>query len=44
MPRRVPDLTRLETTCGFRPRTPLSVIIEDVLADQRARLEVGAAC
>ncbi len=41
MPRRVPDLTRLEETCGFRPRTPLSVIIEDVLADQRARLASG---
>jgi UDP-glucose 4-epimerase len=43
MPRRVPDLTRLESTCGFRPRTPLSSIIEDVLTDQRARLAVGAA-
>jgi UDP-glucose 4-epimerase len=41
MPRRVPDLTRLEGTCGFRPRIPLSEIISDVLADQRARLEVG---
>jgi UDP-glucose 4-epimerase len=41
MPRRVPDLTRLEGTCGFRPRIPLSEIIADVLADQRARLEVG---
>ena len=36
----VPDLTRLEATCGFRPRTPLATIIEDVLADLRARLEV----
>jgi UDP-glucose 4-epimerase len=43
MPRRVPDLSRLEATCGFRPRTPLTVIIEDVLADQRARLEVETA-
>jgi len=42
MPRRVPDLTRLEATCGFRPRTPLATIIQDVLADQRARLEVSA--
>ena len=41
MPRRVPDLTRLEATCGFRPRTPLATIIEDVLADLRARLEVS---
>ena len=41
MPRRVPVLTRLQTTCGFRPRTPLSVIIADVLADQRARAQSG---
>jgi UDP-glucose 4-epimerase len=41
MPRRVPDLSRLESSCGFRPRTPLSVIIDDVLADQRAHLQAG---
>lgn len=39
MLRRVPDLTRLERTIQFRPRTPLSTIIEDVVADQRARLQ-----
>jgi len=38
MLRRVPDLTRLERTIGFRPRTPLHEIIADVVADQRARL------
>lgn len=38
MLRRVPDLTRLEQTIGFRPRTPLATIIADVVADQRARL------
>ena len=43
MPRRVPDLSRLEQTIGFRPRTPLAQIIDDVVADQRALLEsVGA--
>lgn len=40
MPRRVPDLTKLEATIGFRPTTPLSEIIADVLADQRARVAV----
>jgi UDP-glucose 4-epimerase len=38
MQRRVPDLTKLERTIGFRPRTPLATIIADVVADQRARL------
>jgi UDP-glucose 4-epimerase len=37
MQRRVPDLTRLERTIAFRPRTPLATIIRDVVADQRAR-------
>ncbi len=39
MLRRVPDLTRLERTIDFRPRTPLAQIIRDVVADQRARLQ-----
>ncbi len=38
MLRRVPDVRKLERTVGFRPRTPLSQIIADVVADQRARL------
>lgn len=40
MQRRVPDASKLERTIGFRPRTPLSTIIDDVVADQRARLAV----
>jgi nucleoside-diphosphate-sugar epimerase len=39
MPRRVPDLSKLERLTGFRPRTMLEKTIEDVLADQRARVE-----
>jgi len=38
MLRRVPDLRRLEQAIDFRPRTPLATIIQDVVADQRARL------
>ncbi len=41
MPRRVPDVTKLERVTGFRPRTPLAQVIDDVIADQRARLEAG---
>ena len=37
MQRRIPDLTRLTRMIDFRPRTPLSEIIRDVVADQRAR-------
>jgi len=37
MSRRVPDVSKLERVTGFRPQTPLRVIIEDVLADQRGR-------
>ena len=42
MQRRVPDVRKLEACTGFRPRTPLKTIIEDVLADQRARIAAGA--
>ena len=38
MMRRVPDVTKLERLTGFRPRTPLSQTIADVVADQRGRL------
>jgi UDP-glucose 4-epimerase len=38
MQRRVPDVSKLERTTGFRPRTPLSEIIRDVVDDQRGRL------
>lgn len=40
MLRRVPDLTKLERTIGFRPRTSLKDIVADVVADQRERLTV----
>ncbi len=43
MMRRVPDCAKLERTIGFRPRTGLDQIIADVVADQRARLELPAA-
>jgi UDP-glucose 4-epimerase len=39
MYRRVPDVSKLEATIGFRPTTALETIIDDVVADQRARLE-----
>jgi UDP-glucose 4-epimerase len=38
MLRRVPDVSKLERTTGFRPLTPLSEIVADVVADQRGRL------
>ena len=37
MNRRVPDCAKLERMIGFRPRTPLEQIVDDVIADQRAR-------
>ena len=41
MMRRVPDVTRLEKTIGFRPTTTLEQIVEDVLADQRQTLSAN---
>jgi UDP-glucose 4-epimerase len=38
MLRRVPDPTKLERFTGFRPRTPLAAIVQDVVEDQRRRL------
>lgn len=38
MQRRVPDVSKLERFIGFRPRTPLDQIIDDVIAEQRAAL------
>ncbi|HVP31945.1 MAG TPA: NAD-dependent epimerase/dehydratase family protein [Myxococcota bacterium] len=35
--RRVPDLTKLERTIGYRPRTPIDTIVERVVADVRRR-------
>lgn len=45
MMRRVPDVSKLERVTGFRPITPLSQIVADVVADQRERIEpfTGAA-
>ncbi|HTF90462.1 MAG TPA: GDP-mannose 4,6-dehydratase [Planctomycetota bacterium] len=38
MNRRVPDCSKLERTIGFRPRTGLEQIVDDVIADQRSKL------
>ena len=38
MMRRVPDVAKLERVTGFRPRTPLTEIIRDVVADQKGTL------
>ena len=35
MPRRVPDITRIQATVGFRPHVPLDEIIQRVIAFQR---------
>lgn len=40
MHRRIPDVSKLERTIGFRPRTSLARIIEDVIAFRRAETEV----
>jgi UDP-glucose 4-epimerase len=37
MPRRVPDVSKLEEATGYKPSTPLATIIEDVVAHQRHR-------
>jgi UDP-glucose 4-epimerase len=44
MMRRVPSLEKLEAVTGFRPRTPLDRIVQDVVDDQRrlARNSAGA--
>ena len=39
--RRVPDVSKLEQLTGFRPETPLAETINDVVADQRARLALN---
>jgi UDP-glucose 4-epimerase len=41
MHRRVPDVSKLERTTGFRPRTPLSEIVSDVIADLRSQMDQG---
>lgn len=42
MRRRVPDVSKLEKTINFRPRTSLETIVNDVLEDQRRRLAESA--
>lgn len=37
MPRRIPDVTRLQAATGFRPETSLEQIIDDVVADLKSR-------
>jgi UDP-glucose 4-epimerase len=41
MPRRVPDCEKLARVTGFRCRTPLDQIVDDVVADQRRKLARG---
>ncbi|MEZ5778812.1 MAG: GDP-mannose 4,6-dehydratase [Paracoccaceae bacterium] len=38
MARRLPDVSKLERTIGFRPRRPLSEIIADIVAEKRAAM------
>jgi len=40
MQRRKPDLSKLEKYIGYRPRTPLSTIVDDVIAEKRATLNL----
>ena len=42
MQRRVPDVSKLEKFIGFRPRTPLDEIIDDVVAEQRAAMGLSS--
>lgn len=37
MPRRVPDVSKLERVTGFRPETPLETIIDDVVSHLRSK-------
>ena len=41
MARRVPDVSKLASFIGYRPRTPLEEIIADVVAEQRAALGIA---
>jgi len=40
MQRRKPSLSKLERYIGYRPKTPLSKIVDDVIADKRATLNL----
>jgi UDP-glucose 4-epimerase len=39
MPRRIPDMAKLEALTGYKPETPLSRIIEDTIADRRNHVD-----
>ena len=41
MQRRVPDVSKLEKYTGYRPRTPLSQIISDVIEEKREALGIA---
>lgn len=43
MARRLPDVSKLERTIGFRPRRPLSEIIADIVAEKRATMAGAVA-
>jgi UDP-glucose 4-epimerase len=43
MYRRIPDLSCLERTISFRPRTPLMDIVADVIAYQRGQASAAGA-
>ncbi len=40
MQRRKPSLSKLEKTIGYRPRTPLAKIVDDVIEEKRAALNL----
>ena len=41
MQRRIPDVRKLEQFIGYRPRTSLDQIIDDVIAEQRAAMGIA---
>ena len=43
MPRRIPSLNKLVRLTGFRPRTPLPIIIDEVAAHYAAKRPLAAA-
>ena len=41
MVRRLPDVSRLESVTGFRPRRTLAQIISDIVEEKRAQMADG---
>lgn len=41
MPRRVPDITKLQAAIGYAPHRGLDAILQDVIADRRGRLQAS---